>query len=174
MRIVNVDGALECITTGVPVYSVVRLTADTPIGVLLDACELMAGELEDAIKEPEPVQKKILYSKPEILEVEKEKAVCFAEPIKLTVPEPAPDPYEGIEEVLHDAVDQDGIVTYQEEKTFLKPSTSKPSKEIDHGKLIALWEAGWSIADIKVEFGCSDQTVRNHIAKEMRDRKEKK
>ena len=44
----------------------------------------------------------------------------------------------------------------------LKP---KP-KVVDHGKIIACHNAGWSIAKIADEVGCSEQTVRNHIEKE--------
>lgn len=37
---------------------------------------------------------------------------------------------------------------------------------IDHGKLIALHKAGWSIEKIADEMGCTTTTVRNHIRQE--------
>lgn len=43
-----------------------------------------------------------------------------------------------------------------------KPKKTAP-KKIDHGKIIALYKAGWSVAKIADEMRCSDQTVRNHI-----------
>ena len=45
-----------------------------------------------------------------------------------------------------------------------KEEEKKPKKnEIDHGKILALAEAGWSVAKIADEMGCSMATVRNHI-----------
>ena len=37
---------------------------------------------------------------------------------------------------------------------------------IDHGKLIALHKAGWSIEKIADEMGCTTTTVRSHIRQE--------
>lgn len=36
-------------------------------------------------------------------------------------------------------------------------------KELDDGKLKALVKAGWKAKDIAIEFGCSEQTIYNHI-----------
>ena len=37
---------------------------------------------------------------------------------------------------------------------------------IDHGKIVALYKAKWSIKKISDEIGCSQQTVINHLKKE--------
>lgn len=37
---------------------------------------------------------------------------------------------------------------------------------IDHGKIVALYTAKWSIKKISDEIGCSQQTVINHLKKE--------
>ncbi|MBR3052801.1 MAG: hypothetical protein IKG59_01590 [Firmicutes bacterium] len=58
-----------------------------------------------------------------------------------------------------------------------KPSAPEPKKaapkkrgpkpkKLDHGKIIACWKAGRSVAWIADEMNCSDQAVRNHIAME--------
>ena len=56
-----------------------------------------------------------------------------------------------------------------EPKAKTKPKT-EPKKSgpagIDHGKLIALHKAGWSIEKIADEMGCTTTTVRNHIRQE--------
>ena len=36
---------------------------------------------------------------------------------------------------------------------------------IDHGKIVALYKAQWSIKKISDEIGCSQQTVINHLKK---------
>lgn len=36
---------------------------------------------------------------------------------------------------------------------------------IDHGKIVALYKAKWSIKKISDEIGCSQQTVINHLKK---------
>ena len=50
-------------------------------------------------------------------------------------------------------------------KPKTEPKKSGPSG-IDHGKLIALHKAGWSIEKIADEMGCTTTTVRNHIRQE--------
>ncbi len=40
---------------------------------------------------------------------------------------------------------------------------------IDHGKIMALHKAGWTLKNIADEMGCSAQTVLNHINKEKQD-----
>jgi hypothetical protein len=61
----------------------------------------------------------------------------------------------------------------KEYKTKIEPKTkpkTEPKKSgpagIDHGKLIALWRAKWSIEKIADEMGCTTTTVRNHIRQE--------
>lgn len=52
-------------------------------------------------------------------------------------------------------------------KTKPKAEPKKPGPYgIDHGKLIALHKAGWSIEKIADEMGCTTTTVRNHIRQE--------
>ena len=62
-------------------------------------------------------------------------------------------------------------VTAEEEKEVppapkkVKAKTTAP-KRIDHGKIMALHKGKWPVAKIADEMGCSEQTVRNHIAME--------
>lgn len=74
----------------------------------------------------------------------------------------------------------DGFLIEEEDpqpETKPEPKTkpAKPKAEskkkggpagIDHGKLIALHKAGWSIEKIADEMGCTTTTVRNHIRQE--------
>lgn len=50
-------------------------------------------------------------------------------------------------------------------KAAPKKRGPKP-KKLDHGKIIACWKAGRSVAWIADEMNCSGQAVRNHIAME--------
>lgn len=50
-------------------------------------------------------------------------------------------------------------------KAAPKKRGPKP-KKLDHGKIIALHNGKWPVAKIADEMGCSEQTVRNHIAME--------
>lgn len=48
----------------------------------------------------------------------------------------------------------------------VKVKEEKPrrnAKKIDHGKILALYKAGWSVAEIADEIGCSMQTVYNYL-----------
>ena len=69
----------------------------------------------------------------------------------------------------------------EHEETAPKAKEAKPKKaasnpraaEIDKGKIVALWTAGWKIKDIAEECGCSTQTVYNTLeAKGLRVVKE--
>jgi len=69
-------------------------------------------------------------------------------------------------------VEQDGMVVRirgSEKPTEPKKPKPKPvpveRKKLDHGKILALSEAGWSVAKIADEMGCSEQSVRNHLEK---------
>lgn len=53
-----------------------------------------------------------------------------------------------------------------EPKEEPKEEPKKKRKPIDHGKIMALHRAGWSVAKIADEMRVSDQTVRNHIQQE--------
>ena len=84
------------------------------------------------------------------------------------------DPHTTIEDLSF----SDGFIVIEEDpqpepKTKPEPK-AKPKAEpkksgpagIDHGKLIALHKAGWSIEKIADEMGCTTTTVRNHIRQE--------
>lgn len=83
--------------------------------------------------------------------------------------------------MVSDLYGADGYVVMQEEPVP-EPKPAKPSKQlkqkkqiwepkqdpvrIDHGKIVALYKAKWSIRKISDEIGCSQQTVINHLKKE--------
>lgn len=47
-----------------------------------------------------------------------------------------------------------------------KPEPKKQKIEIDHGKICALYKAGWNCTKIADELRCNAQTVINHLVKE--------
>ena len=47
-----------------------------------------------------------------------------------------------------------------------KEDTAPKSGKVDHGKILALHEAGWPPAKIADELGITSVTVRNHLKKE--------
>ena len=49
-----------------------------------------------------------------------------------------------------------------------KAAEPKPTrkKKLDHGKLVACYKAGWPIAKIADELGCTSVAVRQHLHKE--------
>jgi DNA-binding NarL/FixJ family response regulator len=49
------------------------------------------------------------------------------------------------------------------EKKAQKEKTAPKKKPLDDGKILALRKAGWSLAKIADEMGCSAQTIVNHI-----------
>lgn len=51
-------------------------------------------------------------------------------------------------------------------KSTAKAKAEPKKSGVDHGKLIALHKAGWSIEKIADELGCTTTTVRNHIRQE--------
>lgn len=54
----------------------------------------------------------------------------------------------------------------EEPKKAEAPKAEPPKqKRVDAGKIHALADAGWKIKDIAEDVGCSEQTVRNHLAK---------
>lgn len=59
---------------------------------------------------------------------------------------------------------EDAIPEKPEEEPKAKPK--KQPQKIDHGKIMALHKAGWSVAKIADEMKCSEQAVRNHLQKE--------
>ena len=83
---------------------------------------------------------------------------------------------------VSDLYGADGYVIMQEEpepEPVPEPKPAKQTKQkkqiwepkqdpvrIDHGKIVALYKAKWSIKKISDEIGCSQQTVINHLKKE--------
>lgn len=83
--------------------------------------------------------------------------------------------------MVSDLYGADGYVIMQEEpepEPVPEPKPAKQSKQkkqiwepksdpvrIDHGKIVALYKAKWSIKKISDEIGCSQQTVINHLKK---------
>lgn len=47
-----------------------------------------------------------------------------------------------------------------------EPKPKAPPRQLDHGKIIALYNAGWSYQQIADEMRCTMQTVLNHVKKE--------
>ena len=88
--------------------------------------------------------------------------------------------------MVSDLYGADGYVIMQEEpepEPVPEPKPAKQTKQpkqqkkqiwepkpdpvrIDHGKIVALYKAKWSIKNISDEVGCSQQTVINHLKKE--------
>lgn len=84
--------------------------------------------------------------------------------------------------MFSDLYGADGYVVMQEEPEPEPVPEPKPAKQpkqkkqiwepkqdpvrIDHGKIVALYKAKWSIKKISDEIGCSQQTVINHLKKE--------
>lgn len=84
--------------------------------------------------------------------------------------------------MVSDLYGADGYVIMQEEPEPEPVPEPKPAKQpkqkkqiwepkqdpvrIDHGKIVALYKAKWSIKKISDEIGCSQQTVINHLKKE--------
>ena len=69
-------------------------------------------------------------------------------------------------------------VTAEEKEKPSAPEQKKPGPKpkkppLDHGKIIACWKAGRSVAWIADEMGCSEQAVRNHIAQETAQEEKK-
>lgn len=66
------------------------------------------------------------------------------------------------------------IVPDSEAKAEPKPAPEEPKpapkkstkKDLDMGKVRALRDAGWSLAAIAEEMGCSQQTIANRLMKE--------
>ena len=84
--------------------------------------------------------------------------------------------------MVSDLYGADGYVIMQEEPEPEPEPEPKPAKQtkqkkqiwepkqdpvrIDHGKIVALYKAQWSIKKISDEIGRSQQTVINHLKKE--------
>jgi len=67
---------------------------------------------------------------------------------------------------LEELMQAKGFALADTKKEEPKPKADKPKQEkrkADHGKIIALHNAGWGPSKIASEVGCSMQTVLNHI-----------
>lgn len=67
---------------------------------------------------------------------------------------------------LEELMQAKGFALADTKKEEPKPKAEKPKQEkrkVDHGKIIALHNAGWGPSKIATEVGCSMQTVLNHI-----------
>ena len=82
-------------------------------------------------------------------------AAGFVVPIE-ELPDPVPIDYES-------ETGEPQVAVWDPEPEPVKP---KIKSRIDHDKIVSLCQAGWKVADIADECGCSEQTVRNHIARE--------
>lgn len=174
MRIIRCDRCKADITEpyGGYISSMLRdlktdeLTGDNPFEDW-DLCPRCLEQIDNFIRYPD-------YTpggcKPEFF---KEEPEPDPEPKKLIFEEievEVNDPYADLAEVLHDAVDPDALYTEAPEDPApaAKKKTGGKMVPVDHGKIVALARAGWSVAKIADEMRCSDQTVRNHLAKEMK------
>ena len=54
----------------------------------------------------------------------------------------------------------------EEPKQTTAPKPKPEKKNVDHGKIIALHNAGWTATAIAAEIGCSIPTVTSHIKAE--------
>ena len=59
----------------------------------------------------------------------------------------------------------DEEVTPQKAKKVAEQKETK-TKKVDHGKLVACYKAGWPIAKIADELGCTQAAVRYRLKKE--------
>lgn len=67
---------------------------------------------------------------------------------------------------IHDETEAGTTGVPDLQPVFAELPVRKAKAVVDHGKIISLDNAGWSVTQIAREVGCSEQTVRNHIAKE--------
>ena len=92
--------------------------------------------------------------------LEEERLLDLAETIQ-----PMPEEDRHVEETMPEVTAEE-----KEKKSAPEPKKRgpKPKKRppLDHGKIIACWKAGRSVAWIADEMNCSDQAVRHHIAME--------
>ena len=67
----------------------------------------------------------------------------------------------------------------EEKQPAPKPAAPKPAPAekpkqktgptVDHGKIMALYRAKWTVAAIADEMGCSQQTIYNHLRTEAQE-----
>lgn len=76
---------------------------------------------------------------------------------------------------LEELMQAKGFALADTAKEEPKPKADKPKQEkrkVDHGKIIALHNAGWGPSKVATEVGCSMQTVLNHINAERQNNAE--
>ena len=72
------------------------------------------------------------------------------------------DDYEVVEPETEEPAPE---LTPVEDETMPETKPKKP-ESIDHGKICALYKAGWACTKIADEMRCTTQTVINHLKKE--------
>lgn len=75
---------------------------------------------------------------------------------------PAPKEVPNLEEYTE--IEPEAKPDPEPEKPIKKPAL--PKEKIDHGKICALYKAGWTCTAIAEEMKCNAQTVINHLVKE--------
>lgn len=91
----------------------------------------------------------------------KAEAYCVViDDIEATAPKEAPN----LEEYTE--IEPEAEPDPEPEKTVKKSAQTETKKSIDHGKICALYKAGWTCTAIAEEMKCNAQTVINHLVKE--------
>lgn len=94
--------------------------------------------------------------------LEEERLLDLAEQVQ-----PMPEEDRHVEETMPEVTAEETEKPSAPEPKKAAPKKRGPKpKKLDHGKIIACWKAGRSVAWIADEMNCSDQAVRNHIAME--------
>lgn len=94
--------------------------------------------------------------------LEEERLLDLAEQVQ-----PMPEEDRHVEETMPEVTAEEKEKSSAPEPKKAAPKKRGPKpKKLDHGKIIACWKAGRSVAWIADEMNCSDQAVRNHIAME--------
>lgn len=94
--------------------------------------------------------------------LEEERLLDLAEQVQ-----PMPEEDRHVEETMPEVTAEEKEKPSAPEPKKAAPKKRGPKqKKLDHGKIIACWKAGRSVAWIADEMNCSDQAVRNHIAME--------
>ena len=81
------------------------------------------------------------------------------------------DEHTALSEFLN-ADDYEVVEPETEEPEEPSPAEEEPPKKkkfpapVDHGKIVALYKAGWTLTAIADEMRCSQQTISNHLKKE--------
>lgn len=91
-----------------------------------------------------------------------EGTICLVEVDDVAKAEVAPVQQEEPEE---EPCDIEPLREQEAEQILKEEEGEKMKKKVDHGKVLALFNAGWPVKKIADELGCTAHTIRNHIAK---------